>query len=147
MPEDTTTVGPVEWVALTFPGPALDPRLVPPLNELIEPGTVRLLDAAVLHRRADGVVIPREVQDEGIAAFDTVDGDVLELLSEEDLASIAAGLPRDTTTLVLVWENRWAAGFAAAIRRAGGVLAAHDRIPPDRADAALRRSTMEGAPA
>jgi hypothetical protein len=51
---DIATVGPVEWVRFTFPGPALDPRVIPPLKALVDPGTVRLLDAAVLHKNAVG---------------------------------------------------------------------------------------------
>jgi hypothetical protein len=30
---------------------------------------------------------------------------------------------------VLVWENRWAAPFGSAVRRAGGQLVATGRIP------------------
>jgi hypothetical protein len=144
---DIATVGPVEWVTLTFPGPALDPRVVPPLEALVDPGTVRLLDAAVLHKNADGALTETELENEGVQAFDSLDGDVLELLSDDDLIAIAASLAPDTTTLVLVWENRWAAGFAEAVRRAGGELTAYDRVPVDRADAALRDARLAGAPA
>src|SRR4051812_11109211 len=133
--DGTTTTGPLEWVAITFPGPALDPRVVPPLRELVDPGTVRLLDVAVLHKDADGALTEGELADEDGQVLDSVDGDVLELLSEDDLAEIAAGLAPDSTTLVLVWENRWADGFAAAVRRAGGELSAYDRVPAERADA------------
>jgi hypothetical protein len=146
------TVGPVEWIALSFPGPALDPRVVPPLRDIVDPGTVRLLDAAVLHTDGVGAVTGGELHDEGVDAFDSVDGEVLELLSDDDLAAIGAVLQPDSTTLVLVWENRWASGFAEAIRRAGGELAAYDRISRDRVEAALARSSTgassrEGAPA
>jgi hypothetical protein len=145
-------VGPVEWIALSFPGPALDPRVVPPLRELVHPGTIRLLDAAVLHKDGLGAVTAAELHDEGVDGFASVDGEVLELLSEGDLAAIGTAQQPDSTTLVLVWENRWATGFADAVRRAGGELAAHDRIPRDLVDAALARSTTEassrqGAPA
>jgi hypothetical protein len=34
-----------------------------------------------------------------------------------------------TTAGVVVWENRWAAPFASATRRAGGQLVATGRIP------------------
>ena len=71
----------------------------------------------------------------------TVDGEVLELLNEDDLVASTASLPPGTTTLWLVWENRWAGGFADPVRRAGGVLAAHDRISPDRADAGVAART------
>lgn len=138
--ENAPAVGPVEWVALTFPGAVLDPRVVPPLKQVVDPGTVRLLDAAVLHKDPAGTVTAGEVQDEGVDAFDSVDGEVLELLSEDDLAAVAAALRPGTTTLVLVWENRWAAGFGEAIRGAGGELAAFDRVPRDRVEAALARS-------
>jgi hypothetical protein len=138
--ESAHTVGPVEWVALAFPGPALDPRMVPPLKGIVDPGTVRLLDAVVLHKDQEGTVTAGELQDEGTEVFDSVDGEVLELLSEDDLATIAAALRPDSTTLVLVWENRWAAEFGDAIRSAGGELAAYDRIPRDHVVAALARS-------
>ncbi|NYJ05445.1 DUF6325 family protein [Petropleomorpha daqingensis] len=140
-------VGPVEWVALTFPGSSLDARVVPPLKELVDPGTVRLLDAAVLHKDADGVMTESELETEGVQAFDDLDGDVLELLSDDDLIAIAASLAPGTTTLVLVWENRWAAAFADSVRRAGGVLSAYDRVPTERVDPALHRAPLAGASA
>jgi hypothetical protein len=145
--EHAATAGPVEWVALTFPGPALDPRVVPPLRDIVQPGHVRLLDAAVIHKDADGVMTESELETEGVPAFDDLDGDVLELLSEDDLIAIAASLAPGTTTLVLVWENRWAAAFADSVRRAGGVLSAYDRVPTDRVDPALQRAPLAGAPA
>jgi hypothetical protein len=144
--EHAATAGPVEWVALTFPGPALDPRVVPPLRDIVQPGHVRLLDAAVIHKDADGVMTESELETEGVAAFDDLDGDVLQFLNEDDLIAIAASLAPGTTTLVLVWENRWAADLAEAIRQVGGELSAYDRIPWARAEAAMRPRT-EGAPA
>jgi hypothetical protein len=101
--------GPVEWIALAFAGPALDSAIAPVLAGLVDSGAVRVVDAAVLHEDADGVVTGGELEDEDGAAFGGVDGEVLELLSDGDLAEIAATLEPDTTTLVLLWENRWAA--------------------------------------
>jgi hypothetical protein len=96
-----------------------------------------VLDAAVLHKARDGVVSGGELEDESGAAFAGVDGDVLELLSDEDLAQIAAALQPDTTTLVLLWENRWAAAFGDAVRQVHGTLVAHDRVPRENVDRAL----------
>jgi hypothetical protein len=145
--EQAATAGPVEWVALTFPGPALDPRVVPPLRDIVRPGHVRLLDAAVIHKDAEGVMTESELETEGVPAFDDLDGDVLELLNDDDLIAIAASLAPGTTTLVLVWENLWAAGFAGSVRRAGGVLSAYDRVPAERVDPAMHRAPLDGAPA
>jgi hypothetical protein len=153
MAETTPAVGPVEWVALTFPGAVLDPTVARPLADLTAAGTVRVLDAVVVHKAPDGTVTEGELDDEGAGAFDGVDGEVLELLSHDDLLSIAERLGPDTTTLVLIWENRWATGLAEAVRRQGGSVLAHDRVPPADVDRALRAvaaasaGASEGAPA
>jgi hypothetical protein len=128
-------LGPAEGVVLTFPGTALPAALVPALATLVDTGIVRLIDAAVVHKGAHGTVCGAELDDENLGA---VDGDVLELFIDWDLVSIAAEIERDTTTLVSVWVNRWAAEFADAVQRAGGRLGAPDRIP---------REAVEQAPA
>ena len=140
-------LGPVEWVAVTFPGGALDPGVVPALAALVDAGTVRVLDAAVVHKGPDGTVTGTELDEEGpeiSAGFAAVDGEVLQVLSDDDLHRVAEGLRSDTTTLVLVWENRWAGGFAEEVRRAGGTVLAHDRIPPQDVEQALRAADPEG---
>jgi hypothetical protein len=150
MPATSPPVGPVEWVALTFPGSTLDPAVVSPIADLVGAGSVRVLDAAVVHKDADGAVTGAELEDEGVqvtAAFDAVDGEILELLSDDDLLAVAERLEDDSTTLVLVWENRWATAFAEAVRRAGGTVLAHDRVPRNDVERAVRASTPEGTPA
>ena len=78
------------------------------------------LDRALVHA----------LQVDGRAPFRRV-GEVLELVSHADLRTIAERLANDTTTLVLVWENLWASGFADAVRAHGGSIVAHDRVPAD----------------
>ncbi|MEU6698518.1 DUF6325 family protein [Pseudonocardia sp. NPDC046786] len=82
-------LGPVAWVAVEFDGDRLAPAVVGPLAELVDAGTVRLLDAAVVHKDAGGAVRGAEPTEAGVD-FDAVDGDVLELLSDDDLDGIAA---------------------------------------------------------
>jgi Family of unknown function (DUF6325) len=135
-------LGPVEWLALAFPGPALDPSIVPVLAGLVDTGTVRLIDAAVLHNAADGTVSGAELEDEDGGAFGGVDGDVLELLNDDDLAQIAVALEVDTTTLVLVWENRWAAALGDAVGAAHGVVVVHDRVPRAAVERALAAAAV-----
>ena len=132
MPQRSPPVGPVEWVALTFPGAALDPDVARPQRDLVGAGTVRILDAVVVHKAPDGAVTEGELEDEGVGGFDEVEGEVLELLSHDDLLAVAHRLEPATTTLVLAWENVWATGFAEAVRRHGGSVLAHDRV--ERAD-------------
>jgi len=131
---------PVEWVAITFPGTTLGAGVAAPLAELVDAKTVRLLDAAVVHKAADGTITEGELADE-TTAFDAVDGDVLELLSHDDLEAIAESPQNDTTTLVLVWENLWASGFADAVRTHGGTVLAYDRVLPAAVATALAGTT------
>ena len=142
MPLTSPPAGPVEWVALSFPGAELGSGVAAPLAELVRAGTVRVLDAVVVHKGPDGTVTEGEIADEagddGSAALDDVDGDVLELLSHDDLVSIAERLENDTTTLVLVWENLCSATFAGAVRRHGGTVIAHDRVAAADVAAALQ---------
>ena len=51
------------------------------------------------------------------------------LLGQEDLEEAANALEPNTVAGVLVWENRWAAPVAVALRRSGGQLVASGRIP------------------
>jgi hypothetical protein len=51
------------------------------------------------------------------------------LLSEEDTEEAGKALEAGTSAALLVFENRWAAPFATAVRRSGGQLVASGRIP------------------
>jgi hypothetical protein len=55
--------------------------------------------------------------------------DIAEILAAEDVALLAEAKLPGSVAGVLIWENRWAAPFAAAARRAGGQLIASGRIP------------------
>ena len=71
------------------------------------------------------------------AAFAEFEGASSGLLGYEDLQEAAAALEPGTSAAVLVWENRWAAPVAAALRRSGGQLVASGRIPVQAILAAL----------
>lgn len=134
------TVGPVEWVALAFPGDTVDPAVVPAMARLVEAGTVRILDLVIVSHSDSGEVRVSEYDEapEPLrSALDVLDGDVLDLVGEVDLPVIAAELAPGSTALVVVWESRWAAELAQAVVAAGGELFTHDRIPRDTVLAAL----------
>ncbi|MBV9309752.1 MAG: hypothetical protein JOZ73_02915, partial [Solirubrobacterales bacterium] len=50
------------------------------------------------------------------------------LLSNDDVALAAEEIDPGTAAVMIVYENRWAAPFAAAVRRNGGELIASERI-------------------
>jgi hypothetical protein len=138
-------VGPVEWVALMLPGERVPAEVVASLAALVDAGTVRLIDAAVVRKDDTGAVTAVEVEDlpdPDRAAVADLDGDVLGLLGADDLTDIGDGLSAGAVALVLVWENAWAARFAAAVRAAGGVVVAHDRVPREALDRAFAETAL-----
>ncbi len=72
-----------------------------------------------------------EIADLGdeVAAFAEFEGASAGLLSDEDADEAANALEPGTSAALLVYENAWAAPFAAAVRRSGGELVASGRIP------------------
>ena len=69
-----------------------------------------------------------ELDDEVAAPYRDLDGEVSNLLSDEDLESIGELLEPSSSALAIVWENSWARDFVRAVRGANGYLVAHDRI-------------------
>ena len=51
------------------------------------------------------------------------------LLGDADLETAAEAIEPGSAAVIIVYENRWAAPFAAAVRRNGGVMVASERIP------------------
>jgi Family of unknown function (DUF6325) len=133
-------LGPIDYVVLEWPGAFPDAGEVQPLLlDLVDRGVIRILDIAFLTKDQDGSVSAVEVGDlkQVAAAFAQFEGASSGLLAFEDLQEVAAALEPDTSAAVLVWENRWAAPVAAALRRSGGQLVASGRLPVQAILAAL----------
>jgi hypothetical protein len=126
-------MGPVDYVVLEWPDdqPATG-EVQPLLLNLVDRGIIRILDIAFLAKGQDGSVMVAEVGgglQQLAAAFAELQGASSGLLGEDDLQEAAAALNPGTSAAVLVWENRWAAPVAAALRRSGGQLVASGRLP------------------
>jgi Family of unknown function (DUF6325) len=127
---DAGAIGPVDVAVIGFVGDAFHGEIAPALRELVESGTVRIIDLAFVRKAADGATTALEIEDSETAdAFRGLDDEQNDLLNEEDLQNIADSLEPATAALVIVWENSWAAKFASAIRDANGFLVSQDRIP------------------
>lgn len=133
------SLGPVEYIVIGFPGNKFKGDILPALGDLVQSGTIRVMDLAFVKKDADGSVLAFEFEDlateEAEAfAFEKAIGD---LLNEEDLMLIADELEPDTSAAVLIWEDLWAQRFAETVREAGGVLIDSDRIPYELVQAAI----------
>jgi hypothetical protein len=100
------------------------------LVALVNSGTIRLIDVLILTKNEDGTVDAMELSDiEELGELQALEAQLAELLAEEDVENLAAAMDPGSTAGVLIWENLWAAPFAAAARRSGGQLIATGRIP------------------
>ncbi|MBK7218394.1 MAG: hypothetical protein IPH95_15420 [Candidatus Promineofilum sp.] len=139
-------LGPVEYAVIAFPGNRFNGDVVPALSELVDSGTVHIIDLVFVHKDADGILTIGELEQldaELGAVFAELEGDIDGLLSEEDLSDISALLSDNSSAAVIVWENLWAERFANAVRASGGQLVDSGRIPHEVALAAMEYSGIE----
>ena len=126
------SIGPVEYIAIAFPGSKFSGAIVPAIKELQDSGTIRVLDLIVISKDADGTVTAVELGEtspEEAAALAVLGVEGKYLLGQEDVEEIGAALDPGTTAGLMIWENVWAARFAQSLRDADGVLIANGRIP------------------
>ncbi|MFC9247660.1 DUF6325 family protein [Streptomyces sp. NPDC057136] len=128
-------MGPVDYLVVEFPGNRMTGEGLPLLLDLVERRIIRILDLRFVRKERDGSVTGIEIADmDGDGELDVAlfEGASSGLLGEDDLQDAAAVLEPGTSAGVIVYENTWAAPFAAALRRAGAQLVAGGRIPvPD----------------
>src|SRR3954464_12430762 len=125
-------LGPVDYLVVEFPAGAssFTGEMAKELLALVDSGTVRVIDALILTKDADGSVEARELADiDELGPLQAVEAQLAELLAAEDVENLAAAMDPGSTAGVLIWENLWAAPFASAARRSGGQLIADGRIP------------------
>ena len=141
-------LGPVDYIVVEFPGSKFNGAIAPALADLVESGTIRVLDLLILKKDDDGSVEPFELSDLGmdeLGGLRAYEAELAMLLSEDDLMNIAAALEPGSSAAVLVWENTWAAPFASAVRKSGGQLVASGRIPIQAILAALEADEADEA--
>jgi hypothetical protein len=129
---DLDSLGPVDYLVVEFPAGAgnFTGEMADELLALVDSGTIRVIDVLILRKSEDGTVEAAEFSDiDELGPLQAVEAQLAELLAEEDVAHLAAAMDPGSTAGVLIWENLWAAPFAAAARRSGGQLIANGRIP------------------
>ena len=141
--EQLQEMGPIDYMVLEWDGDQpVTGEVMPLLLDLVDRGMIRILDLAFMRKDADGSVSSLDLtdlaQDSGeLAAFE---GASSGLLGQDDLEEAATALEPGTVAAVLIWENRWAAPVAVALRRSGGQLVANGWIPVQAILAALDAS-------
>ena len=127
-------IGPVDYAIIVFPGNRFRGEIAPAIADLVDDGTIRIIDIAFVGKDADGTAVAMELTEldpdvqEGLEKLGI---EVTGLFSDEDLIGAADALEPNSSAALLIWENVWARKVAQAMRDAGGVLVAFERIPHD----------------
>lgn len=123
---------------LTFPGTRVDSAVTRALAEIVERGTVTVLDLIVLSMDESGTITEFEVDDDieelGVSGLTAAD---LDLVADADLDVVRASMEPNSTAVVLAFEETWAKQLADAVRAADGEVALHVQVPRDAVDAAV----------
>src|SRR3954453_319481 len=131
--ESFDDIGPIDYLVVEFPpGREPDGSALPLLLDLVDAGIIRVLDLAFVSKDEDGTIAGIDIADVGLSG--DLDIPVFSqassgLIGDDDIADAGGVLEPGASAAVLVYENRWAAPFAAALRRSGAQLVANGRIP------------------
>jgi uncharacterized membrane protein len=135
-------VGPVDVYIIGFPGNKFTGRIAPAIRELVDNGTIRVLDLLFVMKDADGTVTTiaiEDLDDEG-AAFAAIDVTEPGSLNEEDADEVSEDLPDNSSALLIAFENVWARKVVDALQAADAVLIDSIRIPAEVVQEALTTS-------
>ena len=130
---DIDELGPIDYLIVEWPADRKpDGSALPHLVDLVDKGIIRLLDLAFVRRETDGSIVGIDIAESGmegeldVTLFAEASSG---LLDENDLAEAGTALEPGCTAAVLLYENRWAAPFAVALRKNGAQVVANGRIP------------------
>lgn len=141
MPSSERELGPVDVVVIGFSaGAPMTGEAIPILLDLVDRGIIRVLDVLFVQKDADGSFSGFDLADldeDTIGDLTVFAGASTGLLDDQDAALAAAEIEPGTAAVMILYENRWAAPFIAAVRRNGGVLIAQQRIGVEELTAAL----------
>jgi|tagenome__1003787_1003787.scaffolds.fasta_scaffold20894588_1 hypothetical protein len=125
-------MGPIDYIVVEFPGNKMNGEAFPLLIELVDSGTIRILDLLFIRRELDGSVKALELTDiDGDGELDLAifEGASSGLLGQDDVDEASNAIEPGSSAGILLYENAWAGPFASAVRRGGGQLVASGRIP------------------
>jgi hypothetical protein len=131
--------GPIDFIALEFPGNRFRGEILPELFELVDKGIIRIIDLVVI-MKDQGEVIVRELREldvAHIAMFDPLKAEVSQMITRADIDLIAEQLAENSTAGIMLIENLWAKRTMQAMLDADGRLVMFERIPHDVVEEAL----------
>jgi uncharacterized membrane protein len=126
------SLGPVDFFAVKFPGNQFHGEIAPALKELVDSGTIQIVDLTFARKDADGnveIVEMHDLDDEAYKLFESMVTDVNGMLSDEDVAMIANTLEPNSSAALMLFENSWARRFIESLENAKAEVVISERVP------------------
>jgi uncharacterized protein DUF6325 len=140
MTDDVDAMGPISYLVVEFPGNKMTGEGLPILVDLVDRGTIRILDMMFVTREDDGLLRAVELADldlDGRLDVEIFEGASSGIVDDSDLADAASAIEPGSAAAILLFENRWARSFTQALRRGGAEVVAAGHVPLDVVAAAL----------
>ena len=131
-------MGPVELIAIQFPGNDFSGEIVPELRKVLQSNVIRMVDLVFVRKGKGDEITVTEVNDLGdeeIMPYTHLLDDLAGLLTPEDIDAVANALPENSSVAIMLFEHVWAAGIREAILNAGGEVVLREHVPWERVEA------------
>lgn len=131
--------GPVDVLIIGFPGNQFNGDVAPAVLDLVNSGTIRVLDLLFVLKDAEGAVTTLQASDLDADGADFLSIEVGQpgALGSEDAEELSDSLEPNSSALAIAFENLWAGRFVEAVRESGGHVIDSVRIPVEVVDAVI----------
>jgi hypothetical protein len=113
------SLGPIEFLAIRFPGNQFRGEIMPALADLVEGNTIRIVRVIEL----------ADLGEDDYFAYEEIVSEVSGMLSHDDARQIASALEPNSSAALMLFENVWATRFVDAVANAKGEVILSERIP------------------
>jgi uncharacterized membrane protein len=134
------TYGPIDFIALQFPGNQFKGEILPDMLELVDKGIIRIVDLVIIIKDQEGQVVVRELREldpAHIEMLSPLKAEVSHMITRGDVDALAEALDNNSTAGLMLIENLWAKKTQEAMIDAKGKLVMFERIPHEVVESAL----------
>ena len=143
------TLGPIDLIALSFPGNKFSGEIFGNLQKLIDDHTIRVIDLVIVRKGDEGgltVLDLKELDAGTLSVINPLKAEVTSLTTRDDIEQIGRMLDNGSTAAIMLFENLWAVEFKQAIINANGRMVMQERIPHEVVEESLEDLAALGAP-
>jgi hypothetical protein len=127
-------VGPLEFLAIEFPGNHFKGEIIPVLSNMVSKGLIRILDLAFIKKDQNGNVYSfelNEIDKDTSKLFAPFIKEVKSMISQDDIQKVGEALSINSSAGLLLFEHTWTTKFIEAVKNAQGRLVLDYRIPQE----------------